>query len=129
MTDKLFDSLQKAAGELPLGWLIELCVERGAGWVELYDADGDRHELEDMPDASLAEEVDAALIEALRASGLAPPSTQETVTVPVLPISEADEATVDALIARRLGPETRVEAQRDPNRCNYCGKLIEQCNC
>lgn len=78
MTDKLFDSIQMAAGQLPEGWIVELCIERGAGWVELYDPDGDRHELKEMPDASLAEEIDAAVDEAQRASGLAPSPTQET---------------------------------------------------
>jgi hypothetical protein len=78
VTDKLFDSIQNAAGQLPEGWIIDLCVERGAGWVELYDPDGDRHELGEMPDASLAEEVDAAVAEAQRASGMAPSPTPET---------------------------------------------------
>lgn len=78
MTDKLFDAIQMAAGQLPEGWIVELCIERGAGWVELYDPDGARHELKEMPDASLAEEVDAAVDEAQRASGLAPSPTLET---------------------------------------------------
>jgi hypothetical protein len=78
VTDKLFESLQNAAGQLPEGWIVELCVERGAGWVDLYDPDGDRHELKEMPDASLAEEVDAAVEEAQRASGLAPSPRMET---------------------------------------------------
>lgn len=73
MTDTLLNAIQEAAGNLPEGWIIELCVERGAGWVELYDADGDRHELDELPDASLAEEVTAAIVEAKRAS-----STLET---------------------------------------------------
>lgn len=76
MTAILANAINNAARDLPAGWLIELCVERGAGWVELYNPDGDRHELEELADSSLGEQVTAAINEALRASGAAP--AQET---------------------------------------------------
>lgn len=77
MTAILANAINAAARDLPDGWLIELCVERGAGWVELYNPDGDRHELEDAPDLTLGEQVTAAIGEAIRAAGIKP-STQET---------------------------------------------------
>ena len=36
----LNDAIQRAAGELPQGWEIRLCVERDAGWIELIGQDG-----------------------------------------------------------------------------------------
>lgn len=33
--------IQRAASELPDGWEIRICVERGAGWVELTNPDGE----------------------------------------------------------------------------------------
>lgn len=36
----LHDAIQRAAGELPEGWEIRLCVEHHAGWVELIGPDG-----------------------------------------------------------------------------------------
>jgi len=57
----LNEALQRAAGELPQGWEIRLCVERGAGWVELYDPVGD-----DIGDfATNAERLDFTVIDAL----------------------------------------------------------------
>ena len=35
----LYAEIQKAAGTLPYGWEIRLCVEKDAGYVELYDGD------------------------------------------------------------------------------------------
>lgn len=75
MTDVLLGAVNMAAGALPDGWILHLCVERGAGWIELYDEDGERHELEELSDSTLAEQIDAAVSEALHASGLAPRPT------------------------------------------------------
>lgn len=36
----LYEAIQRAAGELPEGWEIRLCVEHHAGWVELIGPDG-----------------------------------------------------------------------------------------
>ncbi len=39
-TTKLEAAIEKAAGELPEGWVINICVERDAGWVSLEDENG-----------------------------------------------------------------------------------------
>lgn len=57
----LHDAIQRAAGELPNGWEIRLCVERDAGWVELYDPDG--NDIEDF--ATNNERLDYTVIDAL----------------------------------------------------------------
>lgn len=57
----LNEAIQRAAGELPNGWEIRLCVERDAGWVELYDPDG--NDIEDF--ATDAERLDYTVIDAL----------------------------------------------------------------
>jgi hypothetical protein len=33
----LYEAVERACGELPDGWQISICMENGAGWVELYD--------------------------------------------------------------------------------------------
>jgi hypothetical protein len=37
----LNDAFEEACGELPDGWMVLIYLERGAGWVELSDPDGD----------------------------------------------------------------------------------------
>lgn len=37
---ELYRQVERAAGELPIGWEIRICVEKDAGTVELWDADG-----------------------------------------------------------------------------------------
>lgn len=37
--DALMPALQRAAENLPHGFHIEICVENGAAWVDLFDAD------------------------------------------------------------------------------------------
>lgn len=55
----LHDAIQRAAGELPDGWEIRLCVEHHAGWVELIGPDG----TEDF--ATNNERLDYTVIDAL----------------------------------------------------------------
>ena len=55
----LHEALQRAAGELPKGWEIRLCVEHHAGWVELIGPDG----TEDF--ATNDERLDYTVIDAL----------------------------------------------------------------
>ena len=37
----LDQAVEYAAEHLPEGWKIEICVEKGAGWCDLYDPEGD----------------------------------------------------------------------------------------
>lgn len=37
----LNDAVEEACGELPEGWMVLIYLERGAGWVDLSDPDGD----------------------------------------------------------------------------------------
>ncbi len=39
--DPLNDAVEEACGELPDGWQVIINMERGAGWVDLFDPDGD----------------------------------------------------------------------------------------
>lgn len=61
----LYEAVERACGELPNGWTIELHMERGAGWVELYDVEG--VEVKDFPtnnerlDYTVGDAIDAAL--------------------------------------------------------------------
>lgn len=61
----LYEAVERACGELPDGWAITLQMENGAGWVELYDAEG--NQVEDFPtnnerlDYTLNDAIDAAL--------------------------------------------------------------------
>ncbi|HCJ27897.1 MAG TPA: hypothetical protein DHV63_01000 [Pseudomonas sp.] len=40
----LYETIERACGELPEGWTIMLCAEHHAGTVELYGPDGSREE-------------------------------------------------------------------------------------
>lgn len=42
---RIGQEIQRAAGELPDGYEMQICVERDAGWVVLYNPDGDVIEL------------------------------------------------------------------------------------
>ena len=37
---ELHAQIQRAAGELPVGWEVRVCVEHESGYVELWDQDG-----------------------------------------------------------------------------------------
>ncbi|KAA8712928.1 hypothetical protein [Pseudomonas cannabina] len=62
----LHTNLQRAAGELPDSWSIDVSVERHAGWVSLLDGDGCEHEL--SGEGHLGEQVSEALEVALEMS-------------------------------------------------------------
>lgn len=57
-------ALQRAAGELPIGWEIRVVIEPGSGWVELYDPEGNETMNSDCGD--IAEHINAALDAALQ---------------------------------------------------------------
>jgi hypothetical protein len=61
----LYEAVTRACSELPDGWTIELRMERGAGWIELYDSEGNQV---DFP--SNHERLDYTLIDAIEAAQL-----------------------------------------------------------
>ena len=46
---------------LPEGWQLDLCMERGAAWVQLSNPDGDGVSLPDAADKSLEEQINDAI--------------------------------------------------------------------
>jgi hypothetical protein len=75
MRIKLEEAVQMAAGHLPVGWQINLSVERGAGWVDLFDEDGEKVEFDTSPDNDLSQQIDDAVDHALKRCGLVPASS------------------------------------------------------
>lgn len=53
--------VNEVCGQLPLGWELQLCMERGAAWVELVNPEGDRVELPDAADQSIEAQIREAL--------------------------------------------------------------------
>lgn len=53
--------VNEVCGELPLGWELRLCMERGAAWVELVNPEGDAVDLPDAADLSIEEQIREAL--------------------------------------------------------------------
>jgi hypothetical protein len=62
--------MQKAARDLPLGWEIAVVCEKGAGWVELHNDEGDHVEFDTSPDRNLAEQVCDAVAYAIEVTSL-----------------------------------------------------------
>jgi hypothetical protein len=63
-------AIQRAARDLPDGWQVHVCVERGAGWPILYNPEGDVIECDDIDaDDRLTAEVLAAIDAAIRNGG------------------------------------------------------------
>ena len=56
----LHRAVENAAAELPEGYLISLYVERGSGWIDLTDDNGDVVRVE-TDDRSLAEQINEAV--------------------------------------------------------------------
>lgn len=57
------DPIQRACGELPEGWEIRMCMENGAGWIDIYDPAGEKLEFDsdaDHFDWCIHEAIDAA---------------------------------------------------------------------
>jgi hypothetical protein len=65
------DPVQRACGELPEGWEIEITLEQGAGCVYLIDPTGERTDIDsaDKFDWTIHEAIDAALTTSQSASG------------------------------------------------------------
>lgn len=60
------DALNLAAKELPEDFIIEINVERGAGWVTLYDGHGNDVSL--AGDGTISEQVEDAINQAKKLS-------------------------------------------------------------
>ena len=50
-----------ACRHLPEGWMINVCMENGAGWVELHDPDGKEADFSCDVEKTLEEQVNDAL--------------------------------------------------------------------
>jgi hypothetical protein len=56
------EAMQRAAAELPDDWQLRVCLERGAGWIDLYGPDGEQvKEYEDDPDARMTQRIGDAI--------------------------------------------------------------------
>lgn len=63
-----YAACQRAAAELPYDWEIRICLENGAGTVELVDPDGEVTNMDVDADDRMTAEVNAAIDEALTAA-------------------------------------------------------------
>jgi hypothetical protein len=79
---KIADAANMAARHLPIGWQVNLSIERGAGWIDLWNEDGDKVEFPTSPDKDLAEQISDAVDHALACEGLPPVSALETSALP-----------------------------------------------
>lgn len=62
MSDLTIDRvMEDAAGELPEGYVIELNVENGAAWINMYGPNGSDVKLPECVDSTLAEQVRNAI--------------------------------------------------------------------
>jgi len=113
---KLDAAIQNAARDLPEGWSILLQVEKGAGWVELFNDDGAKIpvELDDLDlHESVAKCVERALLSASPAPAFAVTSGQIDLTGHA-PDCELQGATAPICTATAM----------DPNR-----KILFRCTC
>jgi hypothetical protein len=62
---RFYAACQRACKELPIGWEIRVCLENGAGTVELIDPDGNGEPMDVDADHRLTAEVRAATDHAL----------------------------------------------------------------
>jgi hypothetical protein len=69
--------ITRAARDLPDGYSIHVCAERGAAWVELHDPAGDHIPAEALADLPLSAEIGMSINEAIAASQF-DATTQET---------------------------------------------------
>lgn len=76
--------INEVCGQLPLGWELQLCMERGAAWVELVNPEGDRVELPDTADESIEEQIREALGVARELAGESHPKEPGVLSLPDL---------------------------------------------
>jgi hypothetical protein len=66
------EAMQRAAGELPVGYDMRICLENGAGWIEIDDAEGNELTLETDTEGMtnrINESIDIAVAHAAANSG------------------------------------------------------------
>lgn len=56
----LLAAMNRACTELPDGWQVIISLEKGAGWAELYNADGAKMEPQ-LDDLGLDEQIEACI--------------------------------------------------------------------
>ena len=59
-------AIEESAGALPDGYVIEVNVENGSAWVNMYGPNGSDIELPECVDCTLAEQVQEAMYHAIR---------------------------------------------------------------
>lgn len=62
--DGLGDIANHVCKELPEGFRLSLCMENGAAWIDLTDANGDRADLNNSGRSSLAEQIKEGVMRA-----------------------------------------------------------------
>ena len=67
--EELLAAVNRACEFLPVGHMMNLGMENGAAWVELFDEDGNSIELPDSADTNLIEQIDAAIAAAQQQEG------------------------------------------------------------
>jgi hypothetical protein len=50
-------AMQAAAGDLPEGYLMEIGIERGAGWVDLTDENGEKIDFDEDTDSGMTQRI------------------------------------------------------------------------
>lgn len=58
---RVIDMANRVCKQLPDGWELLLCMEKGAAWVRLIDPDSDEAVLPDSADKSLERQINDAL--------------------------------------------------------------------
>jgi hypothetical protein len=113
--------MQKAARDLPLGWEIAVVCEKGAGWVELHNDEGDHVEFDTSPDRNLAEQVCDAVAYAIEVTSL------ETVPAPAAcSITEYDGAYRCTTHSRTWGAVTNPDQPCEGWSANACMAKVRQ---
>jgi hypothetical protein len=125
-------ALQDAAANLPVGWELQVCVEKGAAWIHLYDPDGESVNFDSSPDRTLAEQIQDAICEAGTRAGDAD-SAPETFSAPQEQV-ECPNCFGEGAIAMSTGYERRIcelcqgSGKTLVRRCARCKALLHVLN-
>jgi hypothetical protein len=58
------ETIEKICSHMPPGYILNICIEDGAAWVDLYSPDGRKERLPDAADKNMVEQVNDALCKA-----------------------------------------------------------------